>query len=355
MTMRDFLRIGMCGVALLAGACSRPAAPATNDDFRVQVTQGMHDSLLVGIDGLVAALTELQAAAPTPTNRGWDAKADAAAIAGMRSAWRKARTSYEHIEGAIAPLFPEIDNALDARYDDYLQQQGGLGDDKPFDDAGVTGMHGIERILYSDTIPAHVVDFESKLPGYGAARFPATAAEAADFKNKLCAKAIADATTLRVQWSPQRIDVAGAFQGLIALMNEQREKVNKAAAFEEESRYSQRTMVDIRDNLDGTTAVYQLFVPWLQSQAGGAAIDQKIAAGFATLAKVYAKYPGDALPAPPATWSSLNPTPQDLATPFGQLYSAVAAAVDPAKQGSIVFEMNAGAVLLGFPQFQEPQ
>ena len=43
-------------------------------------------------------------------------------------------------------------------------------------------------------------------------------------------------------------------------MNEQREKVVKAStATEEESRYAQRTMADIRDNLAGTKNAYALF------------------------------------------------------------------------------------------------
>lgn len=46
---------------------------------------------------------------------------DAAAIDGMKESWAKARTAYEHIEGAIAPLFPDIDAAIDERYDGFLE------------------------------------------------------------------------------------------------------------------------------------------------------------------------------------------------------------------------------------------
>ena len=60
------------------------------------------------------------------------------------------------------------------------------GDNSLFDGQGVIGMHAIERILYVQQTPAFVVGFESKLPGYKAAAFPATEQEAADFKNKLC-------------------------------------------------------------------------------------------------------------------------------------------------------------------------
>ena len=47
------------------------------------------------------------------------------------------------------------------------------------------------------------------------------------------------------------------------------------------------------------------------------------------------------------------PSAADLATPFGMLWQQVHEAVDPTRDGSVVFEMNAVAVLLGFPEFVE--
>jgi hypothetical protein len=154
-------------------------------------------------------------------------------------------------------------------------------------------------------------------------------------------------------------------------MNEQQEKVDKASTNQEESRYSQTTMADIRNNLAGTERVYLLFQPWIQSKAAatldagatgdagadagapqdGNAIDATIEAGFAKLQALYDSVTGDAIPQPPTTWSSENPTPTDQATPFGMLYEGVHQAVDPNQPGSVVAEMNAAAVLLGFPQF----
>ena len=49
------------------------------------------------------------------------------AIAAMTAAWVRARTAYEHIEGALAPLFPDLDAAIDARYDDFLDGARGAG------------------------------------------------------------------------------------------------------------------------------------------------------------------------------------------------------------------------------------
>jgi iron uptake system component EfeO len=173
---------------------------------------------------------------------------------------------------------------------------------------------------------------------------------------------VTDSKYLLDSWTPTMIDVSGAFGGLIALMNEQQEKVNKAATGEEESRYSQRTMADLRANLVGTQKIYDLFSSWLKSEPtpasaasvpSGAAIDAAITADFAALAAVYATVAGDAIPQPPVTWAAENPSPADLQTPFGMLYEAVHDAVDASMPGSTVDEMTQAAALLGIPVLQD--
>jgi iron uptake system component EfeO len=277
----------------------------------------------------------------------------------MKTAWISARDAYEHVEGATAPIYPDLDVSLDERYDGFLATLGPSGDQDMFDDQGATGMHAIERILYADVTPASIVTFEKALPGYVAASWPATDAQAAEFKNKLCAKLVTDSQALLDGWTPAKIDISGAFQGLVGLVNEQQEKVNKAASNEEESRYSQRTMADLRSNLDGTTKIYELFRDWLQSKPAmgampaGTAVDASVTKGLGDLATLYMGIVGDAIPQPPATWSAENPSAADLQTPFGQLYEKVHMAVDPKSDGSLVVEMNDGATLLGIPVFTE--
>lgn len=322
-------------------------------DHQADVVQGMHDQMLTQLQALHDAAAELQAAAPTPQGRGWDAAQDAQAISDMKAAWQKARTAYERVEGAVAPLFPDNDYEIDARYDDFLAELAPDGDADPFDDEGVTGMHAVERILFADVTPQNVIAQESTLPGYTAAAWPADAAEAASFKNELVARLVENTQTLADNWTPQNIDVGGAFEGLTALMNEQREKVNKAASAEEESRYSQRTMKDIRDNLAGTREAYALFQPWLLSKPDGEAIDAQIEAAFAALDAAYAQVQGDAIPQPPSDWSSESPTEANLQSPFGQLWAAVNDAVDPNQPGSAVDGMNKAAAALGLPGFSE--
>jgi iron uptake system component EfeO len=346
--------------AFLVAACSSssggegpapvvtPSGP-TDAEQRTKAVQTMHDTLLVDVTALAQAVSDLKDAAPTPADRGWDKTLDAAAIASMRAAWIRARTAYEHIEGALAPLFPDIDTSIDARYDDFLAELTAQGGDKYlFDEQGVIGMHAVERIIFSDSIPARVVTFEASLPGYLAAAMPATAQEAADFKNKLCAKLVADTKTLLAEWTPAKIDAAVAYVGLVSLVEEQREKVVKASTGEEESRYAQRTMTDLRDNLVGSKSVYAIFQPWLLTKKdGGAEIDRAVLAGLAALETAYAGVQGDAIPEPPATWSAENPSPADLATPFGQLYTSVTAQADRTKAESVVAKLEAAGTLLG--------
>lgn len=350
------------GCSSSGSGSTTPVGPTkTDDQFKQEITTAMHDSVLVDIEELVKGAEALQAAAPLTTGRGWDAAQDAAAINTMKDAWGRTRRAYEHVEGALAPLFPDIDASIDERYDGFLEGLGAKGDEYLFDDQGVTGMHAVERILWSGQAPQAVVDFEKTLPGYKPAAMPATEQEAADFKNKLCAKVVSDAKLFRDQWTAARaaIDIGAAFQGLIGLMNEQREKVNKAAQGTEESRYCQRTMLDLRWNLEGTLKIYKLFQPWLASKSDaadakkdGPRIDKSILTGFDQLDALYKQVQGDAIPQPPSSWSAENPSQNDLLTPFGKLYTGVKSAADPAADGSIVAEMNLAADVLKFPLFK---
>ena len=349
-----------CPLALLACSSTRTEPHGhrrrpTTSQYRDQAVRGLHDAYLTQIQTLVSAAGDLQSAAPLPPDRGWDAQKDAAAIAAMKTAWIRARAAYENVEGALAPLFPDLDLSIDARYDDFMTMLAAQGGDPDlFDGTGVTGMHAVERILYADVTPPRVVDFERSLPGYVPAAFPGTAAEAAAFKTGLCAKLVADAEELSAQWTPADIDEAIAFQGLISLMNEQREKVQKAAGGEEESRYSQRTMADLRDNLTGTKVAYAFFRPWIATKATGRPYDRPQDRGRLrrrSTARTPAVH-GDSIPVPPATWSAESPSPADLRTPFGQLYTVVHEAVDPTIDGSVVSQMNDAATSLGFPTFR---
>jgi iron uptake system component EfeO len=332
----------------LAGACERAAAKRQRRVSEVQ--DGMKRLITARLAEWDAAVAALQAAAPVSAGRGWDARLDARALDEMRAAWTRGRIAYERVEGAVAPLFPESDVATDARYEMFLAAALGTGDPSPFDGEGVVGMHAIERILWADAVPAEVSAFERALAGYRAPAFPATEAEARAFKRDLVGRVVADVRQLGRDLGPVELDVAFAFRGLIDLALEQKEKVDKAATGEEESRYAQATMRDLRANMQGCREAYDVFRPWVLATTGGPAVDAKVAAAFARLEAAYRAIAGDAIPRPPATWSALEPSPTDRATPFGILFTAVERESNPELPGGLVASLGEVADVLPLPR-----
>jgi iron uptake system component EfeO len=333
--------------ALMLAACSNSQKDAAR---KTEVTTGLKRMLIEQLDAWHLATRKLQDAAPEPSGRGWDPQQDRDAIAAMRAAWAEGRHAYELIEGAIAPMFPESDVATDARYEDHLLLVGGNGDPNPFDGEGVVGMHGIERILWADVMPVEVLDHEKNLPGYRPAAMPATEAEAAAFKRQLVGRLVADIETIRNELRPLDLDLAFAYRGLVDLVREQIEKVDKTSSGEEESRYAQATLRDLRANLQGCQNAWALFKPWLLDRSAGAELQAKITAGFTRLKELYDAHPGDAMPRPPASWSALEPTPADLRSPFGKLYAGVKRDCDEKVPGSLLFDLREAGRLLGLPE-----
>ncbi len=344
MKNRSLKQITTLSVLLAAGGCGQESlAPELQALFDVKAY------IQSNLDDLDGAVSALQSDAPVADADGWNAKSDAAAVAKMKADWKRARIAYEHIEGALAVLFPDLDASTDERYDGFISTSP---DDYLFDDKGVIGVHAIERILWSAEIPVTVKNFEQGLPGYKEAAFPSSHQEAVDFKNKLCARLVADVKTMRSQFAPLALDPAAAFRGVIGSMNEQLEKASKAATGEEESRYAQYTLADMRANIEAGEQTYSAFRAWLLDR-GGAALDVQIHAGFQRLQIKYASYSGDALPAVPPTWSTTSPSAADLATPFGQLYQLLLQESDPDRSGSLINVMNQSADLLGIPQLPQ--
>jgi iron uptake system component EfeO len=336
-------------LAIVTMSCSQIRGSSDERD-RTAVQESMKRFIGSEIEHWLAASRELEAHAPLPSGRGWDATLDASAIATMKADWAKARSAYERIEGAIAPMFPESDTATDARYDDFLLKLGAAGDPNAFDDRGVVGVHAIERVLWADSLPAEVVNFEKGIPGYRPAAFPGTETEAHAFKHQLVHRLVADIEKLKTEFSPLTLDVAFAFRGLIDLAAEQVEKVDRAATGQEESRYAQATLRDLRANREGCFLAYRLFQPWLLGRPRGGDVDRQVLAAFARLEAGYAKIPGDAIPRPPSTWSSVHTAPADLATPFGELFTLVKRESDETVPGSLRASLGAVAEALELPQ-----
>jgi iron uptake system component EfeO len=338
----------LLGLAIVASGCSQIKS---GDDERERSTVQRQMKTLIGeeIETWLSASRDLADAAPLPLGRGWDVARDAQAISAMKEDWERARSAYERIEGAIAPMFPESDTATDARYDDFLLKLGALGDANAFDEKGVVGAHAIERVLWADSAPAEVVAFERGLPGYRPAAFPATEDEARTFKYGLANRLVEDIRKLEAEFEPLTLDLAFAFRGLVDLAAEQVEKVDRAATGEEESRYAQATMRDLRANREGCLLAYKVFQPWLLTRTRGPEIDRAVLAAFARLERGYAAVSGNAVPRPPKTWSSVQTTAGDLNTPFGRLYTLVKRESDENVAGSLRASLAEVADVLGLP------
>jgi len=335
----------------LAIVASFAACAGKSDaEFQTEIASQIHQSIGVDLGDMVRAAHDLQSAAPS---HAWD-KVDPIAISQMRDAWKRMRSAWENIEGAMSPMFPALNIALDARYEDLLLGLGENGDQNPFDGRGVIGMHAVERILFAQSVRPEVIARESILPGYRPPVYPSTDDEAIAFKTELLQRLVEDATTMETDWRPNDIDVGAAYLGLVDLMREQQKKVNLAVTSEEESRYANITMLDMRNNITGTQRSYELFREWILSKAAAESSDQQIVTRLDDLGKTYEAYrKGDSLPDVPEGWSSANPSPASLSTPFGILWQQIRESVDPASHGSVVFEMNQIAALLGFPEVIE--
>jgi hypothetical protein len=158
-----------------------------------------------------------------------------------------------------------------------------------------------------------------------------------------------DSQWLAAQWKSLSIDLNVVFMGLTGLIASQAEKVSLAAVHQEESRYSQTTLADLRSNLAGTRAIYQLFTPWLESKAFGVALNKNALDALDELDRIYSTIDGNSVPAPPATWNAgaAQQSQADLQTQFGVLYTTVSQAVDVNRSGSAVDAMNHVAWALG--------
>lgn len=308
-------------------------AACTGADPEQQVILDVKATVAAELSQLGRAAEALQQAAP---DAAWVGGAE---LEPSKDAWRDARVAYEHVEGAIAVLFPELDASTDERYDGFLADSG--PDDDLFDGDGVTGVHAIERILWADAHPAEVVTFESALPGYTPAAFPATDAEAAAYRDGLVQRLVDDVAAMNDGFSPLALDAAAAYEGVVGSMAEQVEKVALAATGEDESRYARYTVADMRANLDGGLQLYEAFSPWVSDT--DPAVDAEVRDGFARMSAALDAVPGDAMPEVPPTWDPDAPSDADLATAYGQLWAAVERESDPDAAGSLVERMVAAA------------
>jgi len=335
------LSLPTLALSLSALVACQPADTSPEDEATLAVKAVVTDEL----GNLHAAAVALRDAAPDPDGDGWNVSADADAVGRMRTHWSEARIAYERIEGAIAVLFPDLDAATDERYDGFLET---APDDDLFDGQGVIGVHALERILWADEHPPETVRFEMALEGYQPAAYPADAAQAAAFKDELAQRLVDDVAEMQASFEPLALDPAAAYSGVVGSMAEQLEKVELAATGEDESRYADHTLADMRANLAGGHELYDAFVPWLTGEPGGDALHDQIIAGFDRIDAGYEDHSGDGVPPVPEGWSA-EPSDELRATPYGQLFGMLEHEADPAAEDSLVHAMIEAAELMDIP------
>ena len=338
-------------IFVLIAACGSdtPAPRAAPDECAARAVKTWVDG---EIDALARAAEEIRAAAPEPDADGWSIEHDRASIEAMRAAWRRARVAYEHVEGAIAILFPETDAAIDGRFEREAELHL---DARPFDASGFVGMHAIERILWSDAIPPAVVVFEQPLVGYVVPRTPRDADEARAFRDELCAHLVARVRGMQRALGPVALDNATAWRGIEGSIEEQSEKVLLGTTGQDESRYAAITLADMRANLEGARAVLRAFGPVMAAHPEAEAHRAPIEAGLAELERTYDAIEGDALPDAPTSFDPDRPSETDGATPYGRVFAILSRATNGRDEGTLAWHLRAAGNAMDISPLSRPR
>ena len=188
----------------LGGASDDPQLVAAVDQYRTYVDEQVDDTITktkVFTDAVRAGNVEAAKAAYAPSRAGWEA-----------------------IE-PIAALVEEIDGAVDARVDDFANEQ----------DPEFTGWHRLEYHLFSQGTTAGTQQFADKLD--------------------------ADLQTLKTEVAKIEITPLAMARGASELI----EEVSEGKITGEEDRYSGTDLWDFAANVDGSEQVIVLLTPALET------------------------------------------------------------------------------------------
>jgi iron uptake system component EfeO len=200
-------------------------------------------------------------------------------LAAAQAAYAPSREPWERIE-PLAGLVEEIDGKVDARVDDFADEQ----------DPEFTGWHRLEYILFKENTTKGAVPFADQLD--------------------------ADLATLKTQFATLDVPPATVPIGAAELI----EEVSTGKITGEEDRYSKTDLWDFYANLDGSKAAIERLTPALQ--AADPALLTRIKAGFANLDRTMAPLrqgtgwklyclQGDAYPSPRCPAVTVSPATVD--------------------------------------------
>lgn len=262
----------------------------------------------------------LYAAAPTPGPNGWNATTASSQLQSMKDIWRQARDAYERNENTLEDIFPDIDHDINGRYEDAIAQSGVVTD--LFSGDQFSGMHAIERILWSNSVSTEALQFESTLPGYQPPSFPSNQQESSEFVTGLLARFESDTQNQIERWAAGSESTGVALDRLTDSAGVPSVFLYLDATQQQEDRYSQETLADMRANIIGAQACFDTFSIWLNAK-GWPDLQASVDADYQTELTVADKFPGMQVPPAPEGWNGADPTPLDLRTPYGQLYTAM--------------------------------
>ncbi len=207
------------GSASASASASGSATGISTEGLETSTSNDLIQSAVDGYRGyLMAQVDQMIADTDVFTNaiRAGDLEAAQAAYAPSRLAW-------ERIE-PIAGLVEEIDGAVDARVDDFENE----------DDPGFTGWHRLEYILFSLNTTDGAAEFADKL----------------DADLRILRDAIPDLEL------PPAVLAIGAAELI--------EEVSQGKITGEEDRYSKTDLWDFYANLEGSKALIRLLTPALE-------------------------------------------------------------------------------------------
>ncbi|MGQ0576127.1 MAG: EfeM/EfeO family lipoprotein [Pseudonocardia sp.] len=244
---------GLLGLALLPG-CSADDGAGTTATGSTGSASGLSASSLGGqtSDPLVlAAVQQYKSYAEDQVDeavRLTSVLTDAVRagdLAAAQAAYAPSRVPWERIE-PLAGLVEEIDGKIDARVDDFADEQ----------DPAFTGWHRLEYLLFKENTTAGGAPFADQLD--------------------------ADLATLRTELATLEVPPATVPVGAAELI----EEVSAGKITGEEDRYSKTDLWDFNANLEGSKAAIERLAPSLRAK--DPALLARIETGFADLDRTLA-------------------------------------------------------------------